>query len=176
MLLVLVAGADGSEVEERAGVLARLSESSGAIAAPLDEAQARSAWAARRALPSRLALRWPDVGTVEVGIPLDRVEAFVAAGDRLAGESGIGLAIYGGAGLGALGLALLDGARDQRLRLARLLVAAARAEGGQALDVVGLGLDYDDWLGLVLPDSSAAALRRVRSALDPHGTLQPART
>jgi glycolate oxidase len=173
-LLALVAGVDQAEVEARASTLCARLSASGASAAVLDEEASQLAWAARRALPSRLAAHWPDQATVEVGLPLDRVESFAARAEKRASD--IGICLFGAAGLGALTLALYDATPGRRLELARELVSATRTEGGQVRDAVGLGLEYDDWLRLVVAPPTAEVMRRVRSALDPRGMLQPART
>jgi FAD/FMN-containing dehydrogenase len=220
-LLALVAGADPSEVDARSIALSARLAPAGGNPRLLGESEASAAWAARRALPDALAHRWPGHATVEVGIPLDRVEAYVGAARRLATEADARIAIYGSVGLGSLTVmvdphpspfaehslepfASLKGELREGLRagslpegegarrphllsaesvlesvdstLARALVASARSLGGQPLDATGLGLDYGDWQEVVMPPSSIAAFRRVRAALDPSGTLRPART
>ncbi len=185
-LLVLVAGSDPSEVESRSGAVADClaQTDGGGTVSRLDEPAAERAWAARRTVPSRLAAAWPDLFTVDVGVPIDRVESFVPQILGRMRARGVRVSLYGSVGLGAVSVAVLDAPPSTRMSVAGGLASHARAHGGQPLDIVGLGVEYETWLELILtvasdrviPRAIAETHARLRGALDPRGTLRPART
>jgi glycolate oxidase len=173
-LLVRLEGLREAGVAERADSIVTAARSAGAASASVLDADAGDVlWAGYRAALGA-SRRLAGSARLTIGLPLTQVAEVMDAVMSSAARQGIRAAWSGGAGFGALTLAL-HGSTDgsSLIPLVRDVAALARAAGGGVSGCSGLGLDYDAWLDLLLPAPNAGLLRAAKSALDPKGVLRP---
>jgi glycolate oxidase len=132
----------------------------------------------------RLALRALErQGTVrmeDVGVPRARVPDLLAAIERIAAEHGVRCATFGHAGDGNLHPNLVFDRDDpDAARLTHLvrdeIFRAALALGGTVTAEHGIGAARREWLPIQRGEGAVAAMRAIKSALDPLGILNPGR-
>jgi len=132
----------------------------------------------------RLALRALErQGTVrmeDVGVPRARVPQLLRAIEAIAGRHGIRCATFGHAGDGNLHPNFIfehDDARAEELTEAARadLYRAALALGGTVTAEHGIGASRREFLPAQVGEGTVEVMRRIKSALDPLGILNPGR-
>jgi FAD/FMN-containing dehydrogenase len=104
---------------------------------------------------------------LDVGVPLDRLAAFVAEVDAIAGDARV--VAFGHLGDGNVHVNVLGG--DDAIDEAVLRLAAAH--GGTISAEHGIGVAKARWLSLVRSPAELRAMRAIKAALDPDGILNP---
>jgi glycolate oxidase len=132
----------------------------------------------------RLALRALErQGTVrmeDVGVPRARVPDLLREIERIAAEHGVRVATFGHAGDGNLHPNLVfdrddpDAARLTH-RVRDDIFRAALAMGGTVTAEHGIGAARREWLPIQRGEGAVAVMRAIKTALDPHGILNPGR-
>jgi glycolate oxidase len=132
----------------------------------------------------RLALRALErQGTVrmeDVGVPRARVPDLLREIERIAAEHGVRVATFGHAGDGNLHPNLVfdrDDPEAARLthRVRDDIFRAALAMGGTVTAEHGIGAARREWLPIQRGEGAVAVMRAIKTALDPHGILNPGR-
>jgi FAD/FMN-containing dehydrogenase len=168
-LLVRLEGLREAGVAERADAIVAAAPS----ASVLDADASESVWSGYRAATHAVRGN-PPSAWLTVGLPLTAVAATMDTMTATASRHGVTAAWSGGVGFGAATLALHGSPESgEMVTLVREIVALMRAVGGGVSGCSSLGLDYDGWLGLLMPAANAALLRAAKAALDPNGVLRP---
>ena len=136
----------------------------------------RDAWTIREQATRAIGAARPDAAVVraDVAIPIGALPALVERCEALAAEHGLGIHLFGHAGIGILhALVLADPAERAAADAAReALVAHALALGGSCSGEHGMGLGNRSWAarehGAALP-----LMQGVKALFDPHGILNP---
>lgn len=133
-------------------------------------------WQTRRLVsPSLRAIR-PFKISEDVAVPRRQLLAMVEEVRRIGDRYGLPTAAYGHAGDGNLHVNLLFASREDRATVDAAVDAVMRAAirlGGTITGEHGVGIAKKPYLGLELSAANIAAQRRLKSALDPDGILNP---
>lgn len=108
---------------------------------------------------------------LDVAVPVDRLDELLTIATRAAAADGARLLAFGHLAEGNLHLNHL-GANDTE-RLADTVLRAVADLGGTISAEHGIGVAKAPWLPLIRSAGDLAAQRAIRSALDPHGILNP---
>lgn len=182
---LLLFGDDG-EPEPVAATMARMGEecrAAGASGVELagDAVQSDELLAARRCCLPALARLGPVTMLEDVAVPRPRLPEMVAAIDEIAGRHGVVCATFGHAGDGNLHPTIVfdpadpaDPGARQRAELAfdEIFRAALRLRG-TITGEHGVGAAKRPWLAAQLGADQLALMRRLKSAFDPVGILNP---
>jgi glycolate oxidase len=179
MLIIEVDGVPGG-VEEEAERVVEACRGVPAIsirrAATAEEREA--VWEARRELSYALRALAPRKINHDVVVPRGRVPQLFALIERLKAEYRLLIPCFGHAGDGNIHVNLMvDPVNADEMRRAAL-AERALFEGVVALEGSisgehGIGFAKARYLGLELSDETIALMRRVKTAFDPHGILNP---
>jgi D-lactate dehydrogenase (cytochrome) len=145
-----------------------------------DAAEARALWETRRQMTrwARLerpgSLTWPT----DVCVPVSRLADVVLATRADVASVGLAAHIVGHVGDGNFHCVFYYDPNDHHEeadvhRLADRIVARAIDAGGTATGEHGIGLGKRDWLVREHGDDAVDVMRALKSALDPHGLLNP---
>jgi FAD/FMN-containing dehydrogenase len=175
-VLVEALGADaGADAERFVQVLGRLLETGGIADAAIAKSQAERdrMWALRDDV-AQVARNGP-IATFDVGLPIDRMEAYVAEvrAALVARWPQAGLVVFGHLGDGNLHLIASLCEPDARDAVERMVYAPLEALGGTISAEHGIGLQKRAWLGCSRTPQEVALMRILKSALDPLGLLNP---
>jgi FAD/FMN-containing dehydrogenase len=110
----------------------------------------------------------PPAHKLDVAVPLSRMAAFRAALDETAAAKAT-LVVFGHLAVGGLHINVLGGDDDLDEAILRLVAAY----GGSIAAEHGVGVAKAKWLPLTRSQADLAAMRAVKRALDPAGTLNP---
>jgi len=179
-MLLVEADGDDETLPYALQALAEAAEGDGMIA--LDVAADGSArdrlWAARRALSPALRTIRPGKINEDVVVPVSRIPELVAAMEALSAEASLPIVVFGHAGNGNLHVNLMyddaDATETARAYAALPKVfATVLALGGTLSGEHGIGLSKRDYMADAFSPATLAAMRAIKSALDPDGILNP---
>ena len=182
---LLLFGDDGS-ADVVAGSLRRMADACSAIGArdvtlAADVAQAEALLAARRCSLPALARLAPITMLEDVTVPRPRLAEMVDEIDRIAARHDVVCATFGHAGDGNLHPTIVfdpqDGDAQHRAEAAfdEVFRTAMRLDG-TITGEHGVGAAKRPWLAARLGEDQLALLRRIKTAFDPAGILNPGKT
>ncbi len=175
MLLIELAG-DADHTESLAEMLED-ADLSGEPAVGMDTVASQRLWQVRESVGDVLGAYGPPL-KFDVSLPLAAIAGFTtAAVDLVARHAPEAIPVlFGHIGEGNLHLNLvrcaLDGDREHALYSAMMALIAEH--GGNVSSEHGVGTRKRDYLSMARTESDIAAMRAVKSALDPTGYLNPA--
>lgn len=143
--------------------------------ATTDPAEAGALWAARKALSPALRGIAPVKINEDVVVPVSAIPALADALDALGARHGVRIVSFGHAGNGNIHVNLL-GSEAERPRLEACLGDVFRqvlALKGTLSGEHGIGTEKRRFVPLELGAAELALMRRVKSAFDPDGILNP---
>ncbi len=180
MLLLELDGADAEALLVSAAGIDSLAQSLGASPALVadDDAGQRRLWQIRRRIGEAVKHLsvYKEADTV---VPRAALAELVTAARTAAQRQGLTAICYGHAGDGNLHVNLLRGGlsaelwAERRDRAEEELFRAVVALGGKISGEHGIGLVQRPLLGLALASAEIAAMRALKTALDPLGILNP---
>ncbi len=133
-------------------------------------------WAARRALSPALRTLSPKKINEDVVVPVSRIPALVAAMRDLSQRYALPIVCFGHAGNGNVHVNLLPRDEAELARaeecLREVFAVVIRLDGTLSGEH-GIGLAKRDFMALAVDASALALMRRVKSAFDPDGILNP---
>jgi D-lactate dehydrogenase len=144
--------------------------------AAADEAEAKTLWAARKALSPAQRKLSPHKINEDVVVPVSRLPELVAAIEALAREHGLPIVSFGHAGNGNLHVNLLprDKAELERAQpCLRTLFETVVALGGTLSGEHGIGLAKRDFMPMALDNETLAFMRGIKRSFDPDGIMNP---
>ena len=111
-------------------------------------------------------------------VPVSRIPDLVAGVEALARAQALPIVVFGHAGNGNLHVNIMyhpdDAGEDARARAALAdLFGLVLALGGTLSGEHGIGVAKRDWMQRAFDAPTLAAMRAVKSALDPDGILNP---
>jgi glycolate oxidase len=172
-LVVVVEGSSAARVEEDVAALAELLSAAGAIdvyvlpagaATKLIEAREKAFWLAKAAGADDI---------VDVVVPRAAIAPFMDAVTSLAGASGSFVAGCGHVGDGNVHLSVFQKDPAKRSALITALFEAGLALGGAISGEHGIGTAKRGYFVALEDPVKLALLRRIKSAFDPDGILNP---
>lgn len=179
-MLLVEADGDHDTLPYLLQALATAAEGDGMLA--LDVAMEGSAreklWAARKALSPALRSIAPGKINEDVVVPVSRIPDLVAGVQALAQEHALTIVTFGHAGNGNLHVNILyhpDDADENARAQAALpkIFELTLALGGTLSGEHGIGLAKRDFMAQAFSPATLAAMRAIKSALDPDGILNP---
>jgi glycolate oxidase len=180
---LLLIAVDGNHLDALHADLAAITEVCQAAGAHFTqtaatEAETAQLWRARRSVNPALARRRPNKLGEDISVPRSQIPAMVQAIRAIANQFALLIPVYGHAGDGNLHPNILCDRRDAgemtRVRLAAAAIfRSAVALGGTLSGEHGIGLLKREFLELDLGSRQIAAMRAIKDALDPQGTLNP---
>lgn len=178
-LLLDFDGATGEEVEREVTAAGEILLECGAldVALAADEPRRRALWDVRRGIAEAIL----ELGVsfeLDLAVPRSELVALVTGVRRRAAEARLSAFAYGHAADGNLHVRLLKEGSSVLDEEAVASVIAAIYEdtvrlGGTITGEHGVGLTLRDYLPLRRPPAFLAAMRAVKTALDPKGILNP---
>ncbi len=143
-----------------------------------DVAQAEELLAARRCALPALARLAPVSMLEDVTVPRPQLATMVAAIDEIAARHGVVCATFGHAGDGNLHPTIVFdpadvGVRERAEKAFDEIFRTALELGGTITGEHGVGAAKRPWLAARLGEDQLALLRRIKSAFDPAGILNP---
>ena len=172
-LLVEVHGSE-SGVKEAWQAAEDVLAAAGGVAIVLPDG--RDAWAIREQATRSIAALRPDAATVraDLAIPIGALPALVARCEQVAAERGLGVHLFGHAGIGILHALVLADERDRAAaESARdVLVDAALALGGSCSGEHGMGLGNRRYAAREHGEA-LALMQGVKALFDPRSILNP---
>lgn len=179
MLLVEVDG-DEDTVPLALNALGAAAEGDGLLSldVALDGLARDRLWAARRALSPALRSIAPGKINEDVVVPVSRIAELVAGVEVLSQQSGLPIVVFGHAGNGNLHVNILyhpENAPESTRAWALLprLFDLVLALGGTLSGEHGIGVAKRDYMVHAFDRSTLAAMRAIKTALDPDGILNP---
>ncbi len=135
-------------------------------------------WRLRKAVPEAVMAFHKQYSKEDVVVPISEIPGLITTVDALCAELGLSTATFGHVGDGNLHVNLLappDHPEPQvALEAARLrLYASVKTAGGTLSGEHGIGLKRRDYIGLFLDPAQLELIRRVKTAFDPAGILNP---
>jgi FAD/FMN-containing dehydrogenase len=171
--LIVEVGGHDDPVEELATAVAELDLVTEPVVAVTAD-QRRRLWEVRESFAEAINRLGPPV-KLDVSVPLSRMAAFVAALPD-AVPAGLGVIVFGHLGDGNLHVNVTGvepGDDTLATTVERSVLEAVVAEGGSISAEHGIGTAKAAYLQLCRSPEEIAAFRAVKSALDPHGILNP---
>jgi glycolate oxidase len=143
-----------------------------------DDAAAERLWAARRAISPSLARRRPNKLGEDIAVPRSSIPQIVRRVREIAAKYALEIPLFGHIGDGNLHPNILcdKNDREEMTRVtsaAREIFEAAVALGGTLSGEHGIGLLKKQFLELDLGSDAIALMRRIKSAVDPDGIMNP---
>ncbi len=179
-LLMIEVDGEGAALEAAALELERAARGEGLVALERarDAAQREALWSARRALSPALRSLAPGKINEDVVVPVMRLPALVDGLRELSGRHALPILCFGHAGNGNLHVNLLYHPDDpaEAARAQDCLAAVfdlVLALGGMPSGEHGIGLAKRAFLERALDADTLAIMRRIKTAFDPDGILNP---
>lgn len=175
MLLIELAG--DSDHTERLAEALEDAELTGEPAVGMDTVASQRLWQVRESVGEVLGAYGPPL-KFDVSLPLAAIAGFTTAAVGLVAEHAPDAipVLFGHIGEGNLHLnlvrCLLDGEREKALYSAMMALIAEH--GGNVSSEHGVGTRKRDYLSMARTEADIAAMRTVKTALDPTGYLNPA--
>jgi glycolate oxidase len=179
---ILIIEVDGSE-NEVSHALRRVSavcEESGArkINTAENRQEAQNLWKARKAVSPALFKYGPDKINEDIVVPRSRIPDMVKKIKALSRETGLTMVSFGHAGDGNIHVnIMLDKHDSSQLQKANQAVAEifdyTLALGGTISGEHGVGISKSAYMSKEISAESLALMRRIKSAFDPAGILNP---
>ncbi len=141
------------------------------------KAQRAAIWAIREDVPGQIMMMMPGV-SFDVSLPISCMDAYIeglrSSLASVCGEEAM-MAVYGHMGDNNLHLLVAPrpwtGAASQAAK--EMVYRPLAAFGGSVSAEHGIGLEKREWLSLSRSSEEIALMRRLKTALDPHGVLNP---
>jgi glycolate oxidase len=179
-LLLIEVDGHPAQVADEAARVEELCRAQGATGVQVarDEIQRTKVWEARRTALSALARLEPTVLLEDATVPRSRIPEMIDAVNRVADRFDLKIGIFGHAGDGNLHPTILTDSRDsRRWQAAEGAVEAifdiALELGGTLSGEHGIGLAKSRFLKREANAATIEWSRRMKSALDPKGILNP---
>jgi glycolate oxidase len=180
---ILLFGVDGNYEDivtaetETIGVIAR-AHAARDVRIARDAADAERLWAARRAISPSLARRRPNKLGEDIAVPRSAIPQIVRRVREIAATHGLEIPLFGHIGDGNLHPNILcdKNNREEMARVtaaAREIFEAAVALGGTLSGEHGIGLLKKQFLELDLGPDAIGIMRRIKTAIDPDGIMNP---
>lgn len=176
----LIVEVDGNEAAcaRDLEILAEICEREGAheVVLAQSEDQRSRIWQTRRLISPSLKAMRPLKISEDIAVPRSRMLAMVEEVRRIGERHRLPTAVYGHAGDGNLHVNLLFESRDDRATVDAAVGDVMRAAigfGGTITGEHGVGLAKKPFLALEQSAAMLDAQRRIKSALDPDGILNP---
>ena len=144
--------------------------------AAANEAEARSLWAARKALSPAQRKLSPHKINEDVVVPVSRLPELVAAIQALSREHGLPIVSFGHAGNGNLHVNLLprDAAGLERAdSCLKKLFATVIALDGTLSGEHGIGLAKREFMPMAMDGETLSFMRAIQRSFDPEGIMNP---
>ncbi|OUM99919.1 MAG: hypothetical protein BAA04_13055 [Firmicutes bacterium ZCTH02-B6] len=143
-----------------------------------DVSAQRRVWAMREALSPAVARIKPTKISEDATVPIAAIPAFLADLEEIRALRRVNLLVFGHAGDGNLHPNIICDERDaDEMRRVQAAIddifAAALARGGTLSGEHGIGLLKRRYMTRAVPAETLAAMRRLKSLLDPHNLLNP---
>ena len=135
-------------------------------------------WAIRRLISPAVGRIRPNKINEDIVVPRSRVPDYLEAMERLQAESGLPLVCFGHVGDGNIHVNLMiDAANaDEKARaegVKRQIFEQAIEMGGTISGEHGIGIMKSEFLPMALSSDLIAAMKRIKTALDPNNILNP---
>lgn len=179
-MLLIEADGDHDTLPYLLQALAAAAEGDGMLAldVAMEGAAREKLWAARKALSPALRSVAPGKINEDVVVPVSRIPELVAGVQALAREYDLTIVTFGHAGNGNLHVNILyhpdDADENARARAALPgIFALTLALEGTLSGEHGIGLAKRDFMASAFTAETLAAMRAIKSVLDPDGILNP---
>ncbi len=179
-LLVQLDGPSGESVRDQAAAVAGcVGVPDGRIIAAESRTQSERIWRARRAIREAITAESPVFLAEDTVVPRSEIPPFLKGIKGYLNGKGLRSVMFGHAGDGNVHIDVLRGAMgraewDSTLpELKKNIYEIAIAHGGTITGEHGIGYTRRDYLGLALGEEQLALLKRIKSAFDPRGILNP---
>ncbi|UCG13805.1 MAG: FAD-binding protein [Deltaproteobacteria bacterium] len=142
------------------------------------EAEADELWQARRAVSPALFRLNPDKVSEDITVPRNRIPDIVATLEEIGQRQRLGILCFGHAGDGNIHVNIMIDRSDSdevaRTKQAVKEIFEATLElGGTLSGEHGIGITKTPYLGMEIDEIGLDAMRRIKTALDPKGILNP---
>ncbi len=141
-------------------------------------ANADDVWAVRRYLSPAVARIRPNKINEDIVVPRSRVPDYLESMEALQSEHGLPIVCFGHVGDGNIHVNLMIDAAHARERttaeiVKRRIFELAVEMGGTISGEHGIGIMKSEFLPMALQPDLIAAMRRIKTALDPNNILNP---
>jgi glycolate oxidase len=135
-------------------------------------------WAVRRYMSAAVGRIRPNKINEDIVVPRSRVPDYLEAMEQLQAESGLPIVCFGHVGDGNIHVnIMIDASNPSELEksivVKRRVFELAVELGGTISGEHGIGIMKSEFLPLALQPELIAAMRRIKSALDPNNILNP---
>jgi glycolate oxidase len=135
-------------------------------------------WAIRRYMSPAVGRIRPNKINEDIVVPRSRVPDYLDAMENLQAESGLPIVCFGHVGDGNIHVNLMIDAANPAEKVKsetvkRRIFELAVAMGGTISGEHGIGIMKSEFLPMALEQDLIAAMRRIKSALDPNNILNP---
>ncbi|HNV46482.1 MAG TPA: FAD-linked oxidase C-terminal domain-containing protein [Spirochaetota bacterium] len=179
-LLIQLDGASTAEVEHATETIARvLPVPAERVIAAQDPAQRERIWKARRSIREAIHAESPVFLAEDSVVPRNEIPAFLADVKAELQRRALRSVMFGHAGDGNVHIDVLKGAMDDAQwgalvpELKGMIYRAAIARGGTITGEHGTGFTRKRYLGLAYSAEAIELMRRIKTAFDPNGILNP---
>ncbi len=178
----LIVECDGEEdsIEKQSLKIKKLAEKNNAnrVLTAADAEEAEELWKVRRALSPTIAKLWDTKVNEDIVVPRSRIPDAFDHIKKLSKKWRLNIPTFGHSGDGNLHVNIMynkseTGAAERAQEAARELFEYVVSIGGSISGEHGIGLSKAPFLDIELSDAEIALMKRVKSAFDPKGILNP---